>query len=169
MPMHCIGTYTTGRVRARAVVAAAVSALVLAATGCGERHTTSPGAPGATTTAAGSKPAITLAKAPKRPGEIVVTANGSPQAHGPYAFDGRYRVRFEQVDPEDPAQTFTGQTTFVAVAAPDADQDTGRGVVPLVRGAKRSDSATVELHGRLYVNVSFGDFPYAVRLTPVAK
>jgi hypothetical protein len=141
--------------------------LGLALGGCGERHRAAP-APPAFGTTAGGRPAVpALARTPKRSGEVLVTGAGSPSAHGPYSFKGRYRVRFEQVDPEDPGQTFTGQTSFVANAAPAADQEQGAGVVRLVRKAARTGSATVRLDGRLWVNVSFGDFPYALRLTPV--
>lgn len=97
----------------------------------------------------------------------MVTGAGAPQAHGPYLLHGRYRVRFQQIDPEDPGQTFTGQTAFVAYAAPAADQDQGPGTVRLVREAARRGSATVRLTGRRWINVSFGDFPYVLRLTPV--
>ena len=40
------------------------------------------------------------------------------------------------------------------------------GVVRLARAAKRTGTSTVRLDGRLWINVSFGDFPYALRLTP---
>src|SRR5262245_1289861 len=56
-----------------------------------------------------------LAKAPKRTGEIVVAGEASPASHGPFAFDGRYTVRFEQIAPEDPNLDFATQTAFVAV------------------------------------------------------
>ncbi|WP_354702224.1 hypothetical protein DSM112329_02579 [Paraconexibacter sp. AEG42_29] len=105
---------------------------------------------------------------PKRPGEVLVTGEGAPRAHGPYVLRGRYRVQFEQVDPDDASQTFADQTTFVVVAAPAADQETGAGVVQLVRGAARTGGGVVRLDGRLWINVGFGDFPYVVRLTPVS-
>lgn len=136
--------------------------------GCGERHKGSPAVPAGSTAPpkAGAR-ASALGRTPKAAGEVVVSGDGAPRAHGPYTLNGRYRVRFEQIDPEDPAQRFTGQTTFVAVAAPAPDQETGPGVVPLVRGATRTGTATVRLNGRLWINVSFGDFPYVVRLTPL--
>ena len=147
--------------------AAVLAVLGLVASGCGERHTVSPAAAPARTGAAAAAALPALARAPRTPGEVLVSGPGSPQAHGPYRFAGRYRVRFEQLDPEDPAQTFTRQTSFVALAAPAAGQEDGAGVVRLVRKAARTGSATVTLNGRLWINVSFGDFPYALRLTPV--
>ncbi|UTI62800.1 hypothetical protein NBH00_15695 [Paraconexibacter antarcticus] len=162
--MHCLRTYTS---------AAAVVGLLAAvgASGCDEGHTTSPAA-GASSGAAGGAPrgpgaTMSLVRAPKQRGEVLVSGPGSPEAHGPYVFHGRYTVRFEQADPEDPRQTFAGQTAFVAYAAPQQDQADGPGVVRLARAAKRTGTTTVRLDGRLWVNVSFGDFPYALRLTPV--
>ena len=35
----------------------------------------------------------------------------------------------------------------------------------LFHAARRTARKTVTLHGRLYVDVSFGDFPYAIRFT----
>jgi hypothetical protein len=47
-----------------------------------------------------------------------------------------------------------------------AEQD-GPGSVRLFHAARRSIRRTVALHGRLFLDVSFGDFPYAIRFTPV--
>jgi hypothetical protein len=112
-----------------------------------------------------SKAKVALLQAPKRAGEVIVRGEGSPQSHGPYAFEGRYVVRFEQFAPEDPNVDFTGQTAFVATLDREAELD-GPGTVKLFRAAKRTGRRSVTLHGRLYVDVSFGDFPYAIRFTP---
>ena len=42
----------------------------------------------------------------------------------------------------------------------------GPGSVRLFHAARRTGRRTLALHGRLYVDVSFGDFPYAIRFTP---
>ena len=110
---------------------------------------------------------VALLQAPKRPGEILVRGDLSPASHGPYGFDGRYVVRFEQFAPEDPNVDFTAQTAFVATLDRRAEQD-GPGSVALFRAARRTSRRTVSLHGRLFVDVSFGDFPYALRFTPVS-
>ena len=107
-----------------------------------------------------------LARAPKRAGEILVQAQASPASHGPFALDGRYVARFEQIAPEDPKLDFTTQTAFVAMFDRHAQQERP-GSVRLFRTAARTGRRTVTLHGRWYLDVSFGDFPYAVRLTPV--
>lgn len=109
---------------------------------------------------------VALLAAPKRPGEVIVRGEASPGSHGPFTFKGRYRVRFEQFAPEDPNVDFTAQTAFVAALDKHAEED-GPGSVRLFRTARRTSGKTVALHGRLFVDVSFGDFPYAIRFTPV--
>jgi len=94
-----------------------------------------------------------------------VRGEGSPATHGPFAFDGRYVVRFEQFAPEDPSLDFAGQTAFVASVDRHAEED-GPGSVRLFRAAKRTGRRTITLHGRLFIDVSFGDFPYAIRFSP---
>jgi hypothetical protein len=110
---------------------------------------------------------VALLAAPKRPGEVIVRGEASPASHGPFTFDGRYRVRFEQFAPEDPNVDFTTQTTFVAALDKHAEED-GDGSVRLFHAARRTSARTVTLHGRLFVDVTFGDFPYAIRFTPVS-
>ncbi len=113
-----------------------------------------------------AKAKVALLQAPRRAGEIIVRGDLSPASHGPYAFDGRYLVRFEQFAPEDPHVDFTAQTAFVAALDRRAEQD-GPGSVRLFRAARRTGRRTLALHGRLFVDVSFGDFPYAIRITPL--
>jgi hypothetical protein len=112
-----------------------------------------------------AKSKVALLQAPKRPGEILVRGDLSPASHGPYAFDGHYVVRFEQFAPEDPNVDFTAQTAFVATLDRRAEQD-GPGSVRLFHAARRSSRRTVALHGRLFLDVTYGDFPYAIRFTP---
>jgi hypothetical protein len=144
----------------RRIAPGLIAALVLLA-GCGgeTQRPTPPPDP--------AKAKVALLRAPKRPGEIVVRGDLSPASHGPYAFDGRYLVRFEQFAPEDPSTNFKDQTAFVAALDRRAEQD-GPGSVALFHAARRTSRRTVTLHGRLFVDVSFGDFPYAIRFTPVA-
>jgi hypothetical protein len=135
-----------------------------AATACGSGSRSSGTSSGAVPPAA--HPA--LAQAPKRPGEVVVRGEASPAAHGPFALDGRYLVRFEQVAPEDPELDFTTQTAFVVTADRNAQQE-GAGTVRVFRAAARTGRRIVTLRGRLFIDVAFGDFPYAIRLTPVGR
>src|SRR5919202_7021990 len=127
------------------------------------------GGPGGT--AAGSpppKPRLALARTPARPGEVLVRGDASPASHGPFTLRGRYVVRFEQVAPEDPELDFATQTAFVASLDRRAEvQD--RDSVRLFRAAARTGRREVTLRGRFFLDVSFGDFPYAIRLTPVAR
>src|SRR4051794_18378430 len=133
------------------------------ATACGGASSDGAGA-----TAAPAPARLALASAPKRPGEVLVRADASPASHGPFALDGRYVARFEQVAPEDPELDFATQTSFVASLDRGPGQE-GAGSVRLFRAAARSGRRTVTLRGRFYLDVSFGDFPYAIRLTPVDR
>jgi hypothetical protein len=123
---------------------------------------------GAGSSAAAGPPPARPALAPKRPGEIVVRADASPRSHGPFALDGRYVVRFEQIAPEDPELDFATQTAFVA-SLDHRPQHEGADSVRLFRAAARTGRRTVTVKGRWYLDVSFGDFPYAIRLTPADR
>jgi hypothetical protein len=154
-------------VRTTLVLICLAAAATLAACGgrSGSGGATGPGT-GAEAAAEAVRPV--LAAAPRRPGEIVVVGEASPATHGPYAFDGRYTVRFEQIAPEDPRMDFAGQIAFVAGADRRAGAR-GTGSVRLFRAAARTGRRSVTLRGRLYVDVSFGDFPYAIRFTPTDR
>ena len=113
-----------------------------------------------------AKTKVALLQAPKRAGEIIVRGDLSPASHGPYAFDGRYLVRFQQFAPEDPNLDFTAQTAFVTTLNRRTEVE-GPGSVKLFHAASRTGRRTLTLHGKLFVDVSFGDFPYALRFTPL--
>ena len=111
-----------------------------------------------------AKAKVALLQAPRRPGEIIVRGDLSPASHGPYTFDGRYVVRFQQFAPEDPNLDFSAQTAFVTTLDRRAEVE-GPGSVKLFHAASRTGRKTLALHGKLFVDVSFGDFPYALRFT----
>jgi hypothetical protein len=138
--------------------AALVAALVLVS-GCGSEAATRTRPPDP------AKAKVALLQAPRRAGEIIVRGDLSPASHGPYPFDGRYVVRFEQFAPEDPHVDFSAQTAFVTTLDRKPEQE-GPGSVTLFHAARRTGRRTLALHGRLFVDVSFGDFPYAIRFTP---
>lgn len=98
------------------------------------------------------------------PGEIVVRGEASPATHGPYAFDGRYLVRFEQYAPENPKLDFAPETSFTAMLTTRAGDP--RGAVDLFQAATRRGRREVTIRGRYYVDISFGDYPYVMRFTP---
>lgn len=148
----------------RTLPALIAAALIVAA--CGGRTTSGRTASTAAGDDAAARPA--LAETPKRAGEILVQGQASPASHGPVTLDGRYIVRFEQIAPEDPNLDFTGQTAFVAVLARHTQQaDTG--TKRLFRTAARSGRTRVTARGKYWIDVQFGDFPYAIRLTPVGR
>jgi hypothetical protein len=112
---------------------------------------------------AAAGPTPELARAPKAAGEVVLRGESSPKTTAPIAFDGRYRVRFQQYAPEDPKMGFADQTTFVVDLEPVA----GGPAVKLFHAAAADGERKVRLSGRYAVDVSFGDFPYVIRFTPL--
>ena len=133
----------------------AVSALA----GCG-----TDGGSSSTGTTATTAAVPALARRAPSTGEIVVRGEASPATHGPYAFDGRYLVRFEQYAPEDPSLDFGSQTPLTA-ALTRREGDTS-GAIKLFGAAARTGRHELTIRGRYYVEVSFGDLPYVVRFTP---
>jgi hypothetical protein len=145
--------------RCSAVLLVPLLALALAACG-GDGKTAAPAGATATTAAAKLPP---LARVPLKPGEILFSGEASPESHGSFALDGRYLVRFEQFAPEDAKKDFSGETPFVASLRPAGSSANGAKLF----GAKRaSGQRTLTRHGRYVLDVTFGDFPYAVRFTP---
>src|SRR5436305_4157291 len=106
---------------------------------------------------------VALLREPKRPGEIVLHGEASPADHGPFALHGRYVARFEQYAPEDPRMSFRDQTPFVAALV------RGHGKRRrLFRTAAATGRTTISAAGSWRIEVSFGDFPYVIRLTPAS-
>jgi len=99
------------------------------------------------------------------PGEVMVHAEASPQIDGPYRFAGRYRVRFVQYAPEAPGRGFADQTPFVASLRAAADPRAKP--IALFHAAAKSGARTISIDGRCLIEVAFGDFPYAMRFTPL--
>ena len=106
---------------------------------------------------------VALISAPRRPGEIIVHGDASPATHGPFPLHGRYIARFQQYAPEDPHLDFGGETPFVAALV--RGRDTRR---KLFRAATATGRTTITADGRWQIQVSFGDYPYVIRLTPAA-
>ena len=131
------------------------------ATGCGDAREPTP----VPTAGPDSRGAPAILSEPAREGEIVVSGEASPETHGPYDFDGRYRVRFAQFAPEDPQLDFSDQTAFVAALGPERPGPRTR-EIRLFRKAAASGQRTLDLSGRHTVDVTFGDFPYVIRFTP---
>jgi hypothetical protein len=138
----------------------ALAAVVLAACG-GDDGGGSSSTGTATSASIATRPA--LARTPAKAGELVFSEEASPASHGPFSLDGRYVVRFEQFAPEDPKLDFSGQTPFTANLRPAGSRGAG---AKLFGVASASGRRELERHGRFVLDVSFGDFPYAVRFTP---
>jgi hypothetical protein len=102
---------------------------------------------------------------PKHVGEIVIRGDLTPDSHGPYDFNGDYTVRFEQYAPEDPNIDFTSATTFVTIL--DREKEIAAdSSISLFKAAARRQTRRVRIHGRYYVDATFGDYPYVIRFTP---
>jgi len=126
--------------------------------GCGS------GGPAGSTGTPRTRTVPALAARTPRAGEILVRGDTSPLTRGPFAFDGAYDVRFAQYEPSGDTVDFAHQTAFVAaLERPNAARTTA---VRLFRAAAAGGRTRLTLHGRYLVDVSFGDFPFAVRFTP---
>jgi hypothetical protein len=143
--------------RRRLILVPALAAAALTA-GCGRATSEAPR--GAAALDATAKP--TLLRSPPGDGEIIVRAATSPHTAGPFTLHGAYRVRFEQYAPESPQMDFATQTSFVA----DLERRPGIPAVRLFRAAAATGTRTVRVSGCYYVDVSFGDFPFVLRMTP---
>lgn len=101
---------------------------------------------------------------PKSRGELLFQADLSPASFGPAVLKGSYRVRFAQYAPEDAGMDFSSRTVFVAKLI--RISGTGPTEIPLFQNAARSGRTRVTVEGRYKIDVSFGDFPFVIRLTP---
>lgn len=142
-----------------AVIAASLALVGVA--GCGGEQEEPPPAPGPD---APNAPA--LLTEPETDGEYLFSAGRSPRTFGPRPFKGRYSVRFAQYAPENPNVNFGDHIPFVAKIL--RVSGSGPPVRRLFREASKSGQTEVELDGRYVIEVSFGDFPFAVRFTPAA-
>lgn len=143
-----------------------IVALLLALGGCGGQGGGGSAAPSGADAKASADAAPELSRRPARAGEIVVRGEASPKAHGPLTFGGRYVVRFEQYAPEDPRLDFASQVPFTASLT--RREGDPRGATELFTSAVGSGRRELTIRGRLYVDVSFGDFPYVIRFTPTS-
>jgi hypothetical protein len=92
---------------------------------------------------------------------IVVRGDYGPDEHGPFAFDGRYAVRFVQ---RGSGVDFGAEVPFTAHLEQPAADGPGRRV-RLFQAAARAGRTTVRARGRFRVVVDFGDSPYELRFT----
>ncbi len=93
----------------------------------------------------------------------MVSGEASPASHGPYEFNGSYTVSFEQHAPENP--DFSDATSFVAALDREAEIPGGDSIA-LFEAARAKQTRTLDIEGRFFVDVSFGDYPYVIRFTP---
>jgi hypothetical protein len=144
------------------VVAAACLAFAVTSAGCGGGgdDDASPPPRAATSTTPAQAP---LARAPVKAGELVFAGETSPITYGAFELDGRYVVRFEQFAPENPKLDFSTQTPFTARIRRAGSRTEGE---ELFSSASASGKRVIAKRGRYELEVTFGDFPHAVRFTP---
>jgi hypothetical protein len=90
-------------------------------------------------------------------GEITVRGDYGPAERGPFAFAGRYRVRFVQ---RGASVDFAREVPFTA------HLEQGRRRVRLFQAAARTGGRQITARGRFRVVVDFGDSPHEIRFTP---
>jgi len=117
-------------------------------------------------------PALTTAAALKSPplartalttGELIFTGPAAPGTHGSFALDGTYIVRFEQFDPDDEDRDFSRAAPLTVGLRPASSMDPG---FELFAAKEASGQRELTRKGRFALDVTRGDFPYAVRFTP---
>jgi hypothetical protein len=143
----------------RPLAVAASLAAVLA--GCGGDSGGSASPARLATPSTSSRPA--LARRPVEEGEVLFSGEASPASHGPFTLRGHYVVRFEQIAPEDPKLDFSDQTPFTALLRRAGSTSPA---TKLFGSARASGKTVIGEQGRYELEVTFGDFPYAVRFTP---
>ena len=128
---------------------ALVVVLLLAASGCGDEQRSE------IRTVPSAQRSVTHGSS------IVVRGDYGPDEHGPFAFDGRYDVRFVQ---RGAGVDFGAEVPFTAHLEQPAANGPGRRV-KLFQAAARAGRTTVSARGRYRVVVDFGDSPYELRFT----
>ena len=94
-------------------------------------------------------------------GRVVVRGDYAPDRLGPFAFDGRYRVRFVQ---RGAGVDFGAEVPFTAHLEQPGDGPPK--TVELFEDAAASGTRTISLRGRYEVVVDFGDSPYRIEFAP---
>lgn len=95
---------------------------------------------------------------------IVLRGDVAPEEYGPFALDGRYRVRFVQ---RGARVDFTTEVPFAAHLEQAGTAGAPR-EVRLFERAAASGATTITAHGRRRLLVDFGDSPFEVTLTRLA-
>ena len=131
----------------------AVVVLALLAAGCAEER------PAAVRTVPGDQ------RVTKHGSAIVVRGDYGPDEHGPFAFDGRYAVRFVQ---RGAGVDFHAEVPFTAHLEQPVAGGAGRRV-KLFQTAARDGAAVITAHGRFRVVVDFADSPYEIRFARASR
>ena len=131
---------------------AVAATLLLAGCGSGDRRIT------ASTTRAQDRTRVHAR-------QIIVRGDYAPAQHGPFALDGRYRVRFAQ---RGAGVDFSREVPFTAHLEEPVSGRPGK-TIALFRRAERSGTVTVTARGHFDLVIDFGDSPYTVVLEPATR
>ena len=105
-----------------------------------------------------------LARKEPAPGEVLFTGQNTPTSYGTFRLDGAYNVRFEQIAPEDRTKDFSKETAFTARLRKAGSRSQG---AKLFSSAAATGQTEIRRRGSYILDVTFGDYPYAVRFTPL--
>jgi hypothetical protein len=107
-----------------------------------------------------------IARRPAGKGEIVIKGDEAPKTHGPYDFEpGAYDFRYAQYAPGRQVDFATEASSFTAVVTRQPGKTAGDTQV-LSNATARAGAGTLNLSGKLYVEVQSADYSYVMRFTP---
>ena len=110
-----------------------------------------------------------IGKRPAGKGEIVITGDEAPKTFGPYDFEpGPYTFRFAQYAPGGGVDFQAEASSFSAIVNRKAGTQAPDSQV-LANVTSRAGAGTVNLSGKLYVEVQSADHAYVMRFTPVDR
>jgi len=141
---------------------ALIAVLALAYEGCGgddKGSKTTQTAP-----SAASLKVPPLARKEPAAGDLLFTGQKTPTSYGTFRLNGAYNVRFEQIAPEDRTKDFSKETAFTARLRKDGSRSQG---AKLFSSAAATGQTEIKRRGSYILDVTFGDYPYAVRFTPL--
>jgi hypothetical protein len=107
-----------------------------------------------------------IGRSPAGKGEVVIRGDEAPKTYGPYDFEpGGYDFRFAQYAPGRRVDFPTEASSFTVVVNRRRGRS-GPDTQVLANVASRAGAGTVNLSGKLFVEVQSADYSYVMRFTP---
>ena len=108
-----------------------------------------------------------IGERPAKKGEVVIRGDEAPRTYGPYDFEpGPYTFRFAQYVPGGGVDFASEASSFSAIVNRKAGTQAPDSQI-LANVTARAGAGTVNLSGKLYVEVQSADYAYVMRFTPV--